>query len=288
MKIILRKIRTLVTHPGFRANPIAVLGRCAALLGRVALGRPFVFSLTPAGERLRVDANLRYTTVTTFVMRDHLEPELHYLAHLLAPGDTFIDIGANVGVYSLRAATLVGAAGRVIAVEPGRDALTALRANLALNPGRTITVVAAALSDHIGTATLYHVGNGYDPQAFSLLSDETAKDAETVPLTTLDAVCADLAIDRLDCLKMDAEGVEPMVLAGGRATLERFHPAVILEMNTAILERRGSPTDQAWTFLAGLGYGFHRILGGRPVRLTAPPDDFCNVIATHPANEKIG
>ena len=52
--------------------------------------------------------------------------------------------------------------------------LRALRGNLALNPNHAVTVVASAMGDHTGTATLYHVGNGYDPQAFSLLSDETA------------------------------------------------------------------------------------------------------------------
>ncbi|MBN2751648.1 MAG: FkbM family methyltransferase [Rhodospirillaceae bacterium] len=273
-------------HPGFKAHPVAVLGRCASLLVHVAIGRPITFSLTRDGERLRVPANLRYTTLSTFVMRDYLEPELHYLPKIVRKGDVFIDIGANIGAYALRAATLVGARGRVIAIEPGADALAALRGNLALNPDREVTLVAAALSDHVGTAILYHVGNGYDPQAFSLLSDETASGEESVPLTTLDAVCADFGVERLDCVKMDAEGVEPLVLAGGRQTLERFHPAVILEMNTTILGRQGIPTNQAWDFLADMGYEFFRILNDRPVKLSAPPTDFCNTIAVHPVNRR--
>ncbi|WP_337997627.1 FkbM family methyltransferase [Oleispirillum naphthae] len=285
---IVSKVRKLFDHPGFKAHPAAVLWRCAALLVRVALGRPITFHLTADGERLQVPANLRYTTLTAFVMRDHLEPELHHLPRLVRAGDVFIDIGANIGVYSLRAASLAGPQGRIVAVEPGADALAALRRNMALNPERAVTVVAAALGDHTGTATLYHVGNGYDPQAFSLLSDETANGEESVPLTTLDAMCADLALAQVDCVKMDAEGVEPLVLAGGRATLERFHPAVILEMNIATLGRRSSPTHQAWDFLEGLGYGFHRIIDDAPVKLSAPPQDFCNVIATHPANDRLG
>ena len=96
----------------------------------------------------------------------------------------------------------------------------------------------------------------------------------------------ELALGRVDCVKMDAEGVEPLVLAGGRQTLERFHPVVILETNITTLGRRGSPTCQAWDFLEELGYGFHRIVGSRPVRLSEPPADFCNVIAIHPENNR--
>lgn len=274
-----RKVRLLTAHPAFRHEPAAVLGRCAVLLAHAALSRPLTFALTGDGERLTVPGNLRYTTATSYLLRDRLEPELHHLAALIGRNGVFIDIGANIGVYSLRAASLVGPGGRVIAVEPGADALAGLRRNLALNPQLAITVVPKAMSDHEGEATLHHVGAGYDPQAYSLLPDATASEGETVPLTTLDALCRAEGLTRVDCIKIDAEGVEPQVLAGGRETLAALRPTVIMEMNSNILGGRHDVTERAWRFLTDLGYAFHRVIGDALVPLSAPPDGFCNVVA---------
>lgn len=279
IRTIARKVRLLTSHPAFREAPLTVLGRCGVLMAHAALSRPLTFPLTADGERLTVPGNLRYTTVTAYLLRDRLEPDLHFLPNLLGRGGVFVDIGANIGVYALRAASLVGAEGRVIAVEPGAEALEALNRNLALNPQLSVTVVPKALSDHEGEATLHHVGAGYDPQAYSLVPDASAVGGETVPLTTLDIVCRDAGLTRVDVVKIDAEGVEPQVLAGGRETLERMRPIVISEMNSHIQSGRRDVTDQVWRFLGELGYTFHRVVDDRLVTITEPPDTFCNVVA---------
>jgi FkbM family methyltransferase len=284
---MLRRLRKLLSHPGFSAEPFTMASRTLAWAGCVASGRSPVFSLTGAGELLRVPANLRFTSVSAFVLRDWIEPELRELAQFVRPSSVFIDIGANIGLYSLKAARLVGRHGAVVAVEPGRAAADLLERNLALNGFANVRLVRAALADKIGTAALYHTPLGDDPQAFSLLTDGSAVEAETVATTTLDALVADAGLATVDCLKIDVEGAEPLVLAGGQATLARWRPTVIFEINATLARRSVQAPDAAWRQLAGLGYRFCRLQRGALTAIDRMPEDFGNVIALHPARDAV-
>ena len=279
----LRRLRRLLTHPGFRAEPLPVLARAAVWLGCVALKRSPRFSLTSGGEQLRVPADLRYTSVTSFVLRDWSEPELRELHQFVSPGGVFIDAGANIGLYTLKAARLAGPEGIVVAVEPGTTAADRLAANVAMNRFATVRLVRKALSDRNGTAVLHHVSAGGDLQAFSLLGDSATRDGEEVATVTLDTLVEELKLPRIDCIKMDVEGAEPMVVEGARRSLERWHPTILFEVNSAILHRRGERTDGCWERLEAMGYRFWRLQQGRLVPIAEVPSDFCNVVAMHEA-----
>ncbi len=276
-----QRVKKLLGHPGFRAEPITVLARGAAWGGHVLAKRAPVFELTDAGEKIRVPADMRYTSIATFLLRDWSEPELRALDRFLRPGEVFVDVGANIGLYTLKGARIVGPAGRVLAVEPGSAVGVLLAANVALNDYRQVSIVAKALADEAGWATLHHVPLGNDPQAFSLLTGGAVLDGEKVETTTLDRLVAEHALPRVDCIKIDVEGAEHMVVAGGRETFERWHPTVILEINCPTGIDSGAPADAAWNFLAGLGYRFSRLVDGRMTALQSMPRDFCNVIAQH-------
>lgn len=257
--------------------------RCLVWAFCVVIGRAPAFRLSHHGARMRVPATLRYTSVASYVLRDWCEPELHYLDMFVRRGHTVIDIGANVGLYTLKAASLTGAAGRVIAVEPGEEASRQLRGNLALNDYPHVTTVQLALSDHAGEATLHHIPLGDDPQAYSLLPDGSAETGEAVITDTLDALAARLGIDALHVIKMDVEGAEPLVIAGGRDTLQRFHPIVIFEVNTRLLAEAAGQRNAAWQALGDLGYRFFRLMGGRLEVADGVGEAFGNLIAVHPA-----
>jgi len=96
-------------------------------------------------------------------MRGRVEPELEALQRFLGPGDVLVDVGANIGLFSLKGAHLVGEAGLVLAVEPGETSFTRLSANLALNTLPQVQMVRAALSDHEGEMALFHIPLGDDP-----------------------------------------------------------------------------------------------------------------------------
>jgi FkbM family methyltransferase len=281
MAEMIGKLAKLVTHPGFRAAPVTVMARGLVLAGHVALRKAPVFPLVPGGPRLTVPADLRYTTITGYMMRENTEPELAALGRFLGLGGVFVDAGANIGLFSLMAARLVGPTGRVLAVEPGEESLARLDANLALNQLPQVKVIRAALGAEPGAARLFHVPLGDDPQAYSLLPESGATESEAVPVTTLDLLAEQEGLTRLDCFKLDVEGAEPMIIAGSRATLARFRPIVIFEVNTPIALARG---DAAASFeaLTGMGYAIHRLDGAALTPLAAMPAEWGNLVAIHP------
>jgi len=285
---MLGKVGRLLRHPGFRDRPLGTLWRCAHWAGLIAAARlgqggPSIFPLTPGGARVEVAPTLRYTELTAFILRDAMEPELQHLDRLVSAGDVFLDVGSNIGLYALRAAGLVGSVGRVVAVEPSVAAQSALSRNLALNPALAVTVVRKAISDSEGVVQLFHTSGGYDPQAFSLLSDGTASGSETVQTTTIDGIVAELGLARVDCIKLDVEGVEERAILGASETIARFSPTFILEMNGGPQNRDGLHENPAWDRLVELGYSFQRFDGGRLLDLQEKPLDFCNAIARRPS-----
>lgn len=276
------KFSKLWRHPGFREKPLVVAGRGLGLAWHVLRGRETLIHLTPAGERLHVPAGRRYTSVTIYLMRDRSEPELAMLDRLIGPGGQMLDIGANIGIYSLRAASLVGRAGRVIAVEPGREALLALRANLALNDMPQVTVLPVALAAEEGVAQLYHVPLGNDPQAFSLLPQSGSVTSEQVVTRTLDSILRDAGVTRLDLIKMDVEGLELAVLRGGADSIARLRPMIIFEINAAAALQANGASHDVFDLLIAAGYRIHRVEAGRLVPIDRQPDDHGNLLAVHP------
>lgn len=282
---LIRRLRKLAAQPAFKAEPARVLARGVALVAAQAAGRNPAFRLTRDGaERMRAPANLRYTTVTAFLLRDWVEPELRQLQRLLAPGDVFIDVGANIGLYALKAARLVGPTGRVLALEPGAEAHARLASNLALNAYHWAEPIKAAASDRDGSAVLHHVPLGDDPQAFSLVANARAVEGEEVETVTLDTLVDGCGLARVDLIKIDVEGAEALVIAGGRRMLETFRPGVIFECNAHInAGGADGAAVEAWAGLERLGYRFHRLVADAFVPIARPPLDFCNVIAVHPS-----
>lgn len=280
---MLDRIGRLAAQPAFRAAPFTVIWRAGMLAAHVGLKRQPEFSLTRAGERLRTLADLRYTTVTAYLLRDWVEPELRELDQLLHPGDVFIDVGANIGLYALKGARLVGPTGKVVALEPGAEAFAQLEANLELNAFGWVSPMKMAASDTDGLAVLHHVPLGDDPQAFSLMAHPKAVEGETVRTQRLDALAQEQALDRIDLIKIDVEGAEPIVLAGMGEVLTRQRPAVLFECNAHInAGGQGGAAGAAWARLEAFGYRFYRLRQGRFELIDQPPQDFCNVLACHP------
>src|SRR3954470_5497891 len=132
-----------------------------------------------------------------------------------------VDVGAHVGLYALTWARRFPRA-RVIAIEPSPATCARLVRNVARNL-LTVEVHEVALADHIGDGDL-HVT---DDDAYAGLSDTRRKpirDLITVAVTTLDTIAADL---RLGLVKIDVEGHEDDVIAGGRRSLLRDHPVLV-------------------------------------------------------------
>jgi FkbM family methyltransferase len=150
-----------------------------------------------------------------------------------------VDVGANVGMYTLIAARAVGQSGRVIAFEPTPRTFAILKDNIQINglleTGR-VELHDVAITDRMGTARFgVHAANSGHNTLFPEGDDVRVID---VPTTSLDIVLADEA--RVDVVKIDAEGAEPLIWAGMSGVLTRSPGIrVFLEFAPGLLQRGG-------------------------------------------------
>jgi FkbM family methyltransferase len=168
---------------------------------------------------------------------------------LLKPGSTFIDIGANIGDFSLLAASVTGSAGRVLAFEPEATNCCLIKRNIELNEYKNIEVFQLALSDSNGEASLY-LGDRCDYH--SLLKDQPERKAGVIAVKTrtLDSFLEEFGQDRVDMIKVDVEGAELKVLRGAREMLRRNPNVVIL---LELHPRMGVNPAEVCDFLRQLG-----------------------------------
>lgn len=184
--------------------------------------------------------------------------ELAFFATVLEHGMTVVDVGANDGLYSLVAASRVGEHGRVLAVEPSSREFGRLQANIGLNQLGNVEAIRLALYSCAGDTQLTRAEFGHEGQNtignVIVNPKVSAAGSEVVELQTLDGFVVDQAIDRLDVLKIDAEGSEAHVLKGGLEALRRLTPIILMEVAASHLAVHGSTTEELLGLLAEIGY----------------------------------
>src|SRR4051794_9471858 len=199
-----------------------------------------------------------------------------FIRHWLQPGMTAIDIGANLGVFSLPMARLVGPTGHVFAYEPGTEARNLLERSRELNAGVNLHILPFALSDGDREGRLVFGGSS----ELNALGDSGA--GETVHIRSLDSEDAARGWPSPDFIKIDAEGEEERILAGGRSFFSRHSPLVMFEIKVS-----NKPNEQLRALFPAMGYRLFRQLGDSPVLVpddpTQPIDEYeLNLFAAKP------
>lgn len=232
------------------------------------------------GTSLIVPATLHSTT--TYVLLEQetwFEKELAFLPHCIEPGMTAIDIGANHGVYSVLLARWVGAAGRVYAYEPASATRAMLEQSRAINGFDQIQILPFALSDsHRGGHLVYGASSETNTLGAS-------GDGEPVEIRSLDGESA-IHHWRPDFIKIDAEGEEEKILAGGSSFFKKYSPLVMFEIKAGNTVNR----NIAAAFVA-MGYKIFSLLDGAPLLVPADVssklDDYeLNLFAAKPDRMK--
>jgi FkbM family methyltransferase len=167
---------------------------------------------------------------------------------LVSPGDRCVDVGANIGVHTVRLARLVGAAGQVTAIEPDPGVAERTRRNIMLNELANARVVNAAASDQAGQMRLYRPDPSDTNRARASLLQHPylTGDTATVPVVTLDELCD----GPVALIKIDVEGHEAAVLRGAAAVVARDAPSVVFEYAPELLDET-SETPFGWLFERG-------------------------------------
>jgi FkbM family methyltransferase len=178
------------------------------------------------------------------------------LKRVIAADAVVFDVGAHAGQFSKLFARLAPK-GFVFSFEPGSYARMILRAGVRASRLRNIAILPFALGDRNGLAMLHVPVKGSGSYGFGLShigTQDRPSEREAVAVVTLDEAAAVLDIKRLDFLKADIEGYELRLIDGGRQTLRRFKPVLLIEVDESRLVRAGTTKESLWALLVALGY----------------------------------
>ncbi|MGL4967387.1 MAG: FkbM family methyltransferase [Inquilinus sp.] len=221
---------------------LALVLRAAAMPG---LRRPV--DVEVLGNRMRLHLIDNVCDRRVLFTPQYFDPaELAELGRRMTDGFTFIDAGANVGMYSLFVARRAGASGRVLAIEPQHDIHARLAFNIGANGfGSRITAVRCAVADRDGVADM--VVDRTNKGASTLVKGDGSAADLTVPCRTLASLMDEAGIDRADAIKLDIEGAEELVLSHFLGTAPRLRRPMLV-----IIERHGN--NRAIQMLVENGY----------------------------------
>ena len=183
-------------------------------------------------------------------------PTARVIATLLNPGDTFIDVGANSGFFTLLGSHVVGANGRVLAFEPVPSMRSRLNGNLSLNSAENVVIHDIALSNKAGKQLFHEGPPGHKGLSSlrSLSNEATTFSVSTMPLD-------DLLDDEysINLIKIDVEGAEQLVINGMQRLLARQKPHIVIEVTDGYLNALGNNAVTLCQSLCDLGYRMYRI-----------------------------
>ncbi|WP_392534646.1 FkbM family methyltransferase [Nostoc sp. C117] len=178
--------------------------------------------------------------------------EMNFLLRYLRTGDSFIDIGANVGIYTLLAASKIKS-GSIYSFEALPKNYTRLKENLTLNQFRQVQPYAIAISDFTGNTAL----NLAEGDSMPFITSDVTKNTITVPTDTLDNLLPIEIISELTLVKMDIEGAELLAMKGAISLLKQQRPHVwIMEINDAV-KNFGYQKQDIVNLLQEYGYGLY-------------------------------
>ena len=184
---------------------------------------------------------------TTFVFREQEKDIYENASHRVRPGDTVLDCGANVGVFTRRC--LRAGAGKVISIDPSPECVECLRRNFAREIAAGQVVVYPKGVWNAEDWLELTVSDEYSvADTVALQGPGLRKTGVRVPLTTIDKLAAELKLSRVDFIKMDIEGSERQALEGALRTVAAFHPklAIVLEHHLEDCDLLPAVIRQQW------------------------------------------
>jgi len=175
-------------------------------------------------------------------------PEYRYLEKKIQPNDTVIDVGANIGYYTLIFAKFVGKNGTVYAFEPEPNNFALLKKNIEVNDYHNVILENKAVSNQNGFANL-EISNRIGEHK---IIPERTKNTIQVQTITLDSIFQ----SKIDFVKIDTEGYDFKVIDGMKKIIDRFHPKLMIELYPRLMEKAGLSLENSLIKLQSKGYDF--------------------------------
>jgi FkbM family methyltransferase len=261
------------------------------LIRRVAqLFRPQGFVDDVLGHRMYQDprdlgmdiSRLSYATEENFPFG-----EIAAIRKFVHPGQVVLDLGANIGWFTLLFARHVGPAGRVIAFEPGQLASALLAANVMINGyGDRVTIERKAVGEAEGVLNIYVCPTGESDNRVGAALEFPNEQRKAMPIEVvrLDDYLRRHNIDSVDYIKLDIQGSEAAALRGLAATLRaNSEVKVHMEFSCGWVEQSGNSPEDLLHMLQSLGFVFHDLREGEVMRRVTPTEllDRYRTVATN-------
>ena len=197
--------------------------------------------------------DMRLFQVVNELSTEHSDTEI--LFHLLAEGDTFLDVGANHGSFAIVASKLLGRTGLIVAIEPQPRLAKALEKSLNANALCKFQIHNLAVGDRDGEIELLvPIGTSGSAGVFHGHSATHQHNVIKVPLRRFDELVDWQKFTGKVLLKLDVEGSECAFLAGAGQMIKALQPKLIIEVHPTSLKAAGATGDQLKTLLQELGY----------------------------------
>jgi len=255
-------VRRFEKGPGNNVIPLSVKRRSAALYfqGLNNLGIRERRRRMACGSRMCLETGDLLSQ--RVACEEAFEPAVRRtFSEIAGRGVNVIDIGANIGYYTLLAASIIGESHRVYSFEPQPRVARNLRRNIELNQLENVTVYECALSDREGHADFYLPVAGMDAHG-SLAANGRfqVRGQVSVPTRPLDAVLAELGDPKIGLIKMDAEGAELSIFKGASKLLgSADRPSIIFEANEDNTRAFGYTVFELLQFIHGFGYELRQL-----------------------------
>jgi FkbM family methyltransferase len=205
---------------------------------------------------------------------EEFRQELDSFVQYSTPGMVLLDIGCHYGVFTLAALHYGGSKSRVIAVDPSKVSQRIFQKNLKLaGISERVDFIDAAVGSKTGTLSMLSTGAAGHHM---MVSSNSRSDVSKITLHTITSII-EMAGQKPTHIKIDVEGYEDEVIAGGKDYLEQLKPIIFLELHTKMMRDAGKSPEKLLTTLSDIGYVFERY--HMPITISKILDmDICRLV----------
>lgn len=212
-------------------------------------------AIRPYGAGLKIKLHLdEWIQQQIYFMGAFDQKGINFLKHHLKPGDVFIDIGANIGCYTLVASQLTTPTGKVIAFEAIRHVYEQLQHNINLNHLSNVTAEHQAVYEKADELKFFVSSRENMGMSSIFRHDTESGETEITKAVALDDYISNRGIKRIDLIKIDIEGAELFALRGMRKTLSTMRPVLMMELSDDVLPGTPVSKEEILGMLSEHGY----------------------------------
>jgi len=223
----------------------------------------WVLATTERKFKIYVDLHDRYVS-RSCLAGDYEPAETNFLLRTIKPGNTFLDIGANIGWFTLNAANIIGAKGKVFAFEPRKDTYDALSGSINENNwNEFVNVFNCAVGRDDDVLEIAWSGGTDNPGGTCLITNDVISyelsnhQKQVTSVKRLDNIIGE---ESVDMIKIDIEGAEFLALEGCINILKKNYPIILSEISPDLLQKvSGVSASEYIKFLTDLGYKCYKL-----------------------------